>query len=232
MPMTGKTQRQDLTPTFLVLGCLFVTCLLVSNIISGKLIKVWGLVLPAAVILFPLNYIFGDVLTEVYGFRRARLVIWTGFFCNMLMVLAFMATVVMPYPDFWKAQNAYATVLMATPRLAVASLLAYFAGELTNSIVLSRMKVLTGGARLWTRPIGSTVVGEAVDTVLFITLAFVGTVAAPVLGQMIVVQYLWKVLYEVLATPLTYAVVGWLKHKENIDTFDYGVSYNPFRFDV
>lgn len=217
---------------FVVIGCLFVTCLLVSNIIAGKLITVFGLVLPAAVLLFPLNYIFGDVLTEVYGFAKTRLIIWTGFVCNILMALVFMATIALPFPSFWEGQGAYAVVLGMTPRIVFASLVAYFIGEWSNSAVLSRMKLITKGRWLWTRTIGSTVVGQGLDTVIFITITFWGTVTGQVLVQMIIAQYLWKVIYEVIITPFTYIVVNWIKRKEGVDTFDHGVSYNPFRLDV
>ncbi len=219
------------TYLFVMIACLFVSCLLISNIIAGKLISVGGLALPAAVILFPVAYIFGDVLTEVYGFRKARMVIWTGFACNLLMALVFLAVVALPAPGFWEGQTAYATVLGMTPRIIAASLLAYFLGEWSNAAVLSRMKVWTAGRWLWTRTIGSTVVGEGLDTLVFITLSFWGLVPAAVLGQMILAQYLWKVAYEALLTPVTYAVVSWLKRKEGMDAFDYQVNYNPFRMD-
>lgn len=220
------------SPFFLFVACLFVTLLLLSNIIAGKLMQVTGLVLPAAVILFPLTYLFGDVLTEVYGYQKARLVIWAGFACNILMALVFLAVIVLPYPSFWTHQDAYATVLGMAPRLVAASLTAYWLGEFSNSTVLSLMKKLTGGRWLWTRTIGSTLVGQGVDTLIFITAAFYGLVPSGVLVQMILAQYAWKVAYETAATPLTYLVVGWLKRVEHEDTFDWGVRYNPFRLEV
>jgi len=219
-------------PLYPVLGGLFVAFLLISNVVAGKLIVVAGLVLPAAVVLFPVTYIFGDVLTEVYGFKRSRLIIWTGFAANVLMALVFQLVVALPHPPFWTGQNAYATVLGMVPRIVVASLLAYLAGEFSNSIVLSKMKLLTQGRWLFTRTIGSTVVGEGVDTLIFITLSFYGLVPSSVLLQMMVAQYLWKVAYEVLATPLTYLVVGWVKRVDGLDTYDYGVRYNPFSLEV
>lgn len=228
--MLGKDHKdKEFSRIFVIIGCLFVTCLLISNIIAGRLITIMGLTLPAAVILFPLNYIFGDILTEVYGFKKARLVIWIGFACNILMAGVFALTVALPSPSFWDVEKAYATVLGMTPRIVFASLLAYFIGEWSNAAVLSRMKILTGGRWLWTRTIGSTIVGEGLDTVIFITLVFWGNVPGSVLMQMIMVQYLWKLGYEVAVTPITYAVVGWIKHKEGIDIFDHGISYNPFR---
>lgn len=220
---------QGISPLFLFIACLFVTCLLISNIIAGKIVVLLGLTLPAAVILFPVTYIFGDVVTEVYGYHHARLIIWSGFLANLLMAAVFIITVRLPYPGFWQGQSAYQTVLGFTPRLVAASLLAYLLGEFSNSFVLSRLKLLCGGRWLWIRTIGSTLVGEALDTVVFIVLAFIGVFPLPVLAGMLLGQYLWKVSYEIAATPLTYLVVGWVKRREGADTFDYDVNYNPFK---
>ncbi|TCL60302.1 hypothetical protein EDC14_103656 [Hydrogenispora ethanolica] len=221
-----------ISPLFLLLTSTFVTCLILSNIIAGKLITVFGIPLPAAVILFPITYIFGDILTEVYGFERARLAIWCGFFANLLMAAVFMLTVVLPHPAFWKDQAAYQTVLGFAPRLVLASLLGYWGGEFANSVVLSKMKRLTRGRRLWMRTLGSTAVGEGIDTLVFITIAFWGLMPPPVLGTMILAQYLWKVCYEALATPLTYWAVNRVKRHEGLDVFDDSVSYNPFSLEV
>ncbi len=211
---------------------LFVTCLLLSNIIAGKLFTVGNLVLPCGAVLFPLTYIFGDVLAEVWGYKKSRLIIWVGFAANALMALVFMVVIALPHPNFWQGQDAYALVLGTTPRLVVASLIGYWCGSFSNAAVLSRMKVLTSGRYLFLRTIGSTIVGEGIDTAIFITLAFVGTMPSPVLIQMVIVQYIWKVLYEAIATPATYAVVGWVKRTEGVDTYDHGVSYNPFSTEV
>jgi uncharacterized integral membrane protein (TIGR00697 family) len=217
---------------FVIIACLFVTSLLLSNIIAGKLITIGGVILPGAVILFPLAYIIGDILTEVYGYKRARMVIWTGFVCNILMVGVFYLVMAIPSPGFFEAEAAFATVLGMTPRIVLASLVAYLVGEFSNAAILSRMKILTRGKWLWTRTIGSTLIGEGLDTVIFITICFIGTVPNAVLMQMVLYQYLFKVAFEFLATPLTYAVVGWLKRKEGVDTYDHGVSYNPFQLDI
>jgi queuosine precursor transporter len=227
----GATVRARLQGTvsvlYLLLTSAFVTCLVVSNIIAGKLMSVAGFVLPAAAMLFPVTYIFGDVLTEVYGFRKARLAIWTGFAANLLMSAVFVAALAAPHPGFWTGQPAYEAVLGFTPRVVLASLVAYAAGELSNSMILSRLKVLTRGRWLWARTIGSTVVGEAVDTALFLGIAFAGTLPPAVLGGMMLAQYVWKVLYEAAATPLTYVFVRWVKRTEGIDTFDDNVRYSP-----
>jgi len=217
------------SPLFVGLTSLFVTCLLISNIIASKLMQVGGIVLPSAVILFPVTYILADVFTEVYGFKKTRMVIWIGFAANAFMSLVFLIVIALPHPSFFANQAAYATVLGSTPRVLAASLAGYWAGEFSNSIVLSVLKKATKGRYLWTRTISSTIVGEGLDTILFISIAFVGTMPSPALLQMMLAQYLFKVSYEVVCTPLTYLVVGFIKRKEQIDTFDMGVAYNPFR---
>ncbi len=224
----SKQQFNSFSPLFLFISCAFVCCLLISNIIAGKLITIYGIILPAAVILFPVTYIFGDILTEVYGYQKTRLIIWIGFIANLVMSLVFMITIIFPYPPFWKGQAAYEAVLGFTPRIVAASLIAYCCGEFTNSIILSRLKLLTKGRLLWVRTIASTVFGQGVDTILFILSAFWGIMPFNGLLAMIVAQYLWKVSYEVLLTPLTYWIVGWVKRSEAIDTYDYGIRYNPF----
>ena len=223
-----KKTRSSHSSLFVAITTLFVACLLVSNIVAGKLISFAGTFLPAAVILFPLTYIMGDILTEVYGFARARMVIWLGFAANALMSLVFLIVVALPFPDFFQNQTAFATVLGFAPRIVVASLIAYWAGEFANSIVLSALKKTTKGRYLWIRTIGSTIVGQAVDTAFFITIAFAGTLPADVLLTLVLNQYLFKVVYEVVLTPVTYVVVRIFKKTEGIDTFDTGVRYNPF----
>lgn len=225
-----ERERPSFSPIFLVLFAAFLTCLLVSNIIAGKLMQIAGIIFPSAVILFPVTYILGDVLTEVYGFRKARSVIWIGFAANILMSAIFLCAVALPYPVFFKAQDAYAIVLGMTPRIVVASLIAYWAGEFANSITLSALKKLTRGRFLWIRTIGSTVIGQGLDTVIFIAISFFGSVSLSVLLQLMVAQYLFKVAYEVVLTPVTYLVVGRIKRAEGVDTFDRGVAYNPFAF--
>ena len=226
--MTAPTNnRLNFSPLFVVITGLFVTALLTSNIIAVKLIGVAGHFLPAAIVIFPLTYIFGDVLTEVYGYRQARMVIWLGFACNLFMVIAFSIGQWLPPAPFWQDQKSYEAILGSTPRILGASFLAYLIGEFANSVVLSRMKLLTNGKMLWTRTIGSTIVGEGLDSAVFITLAFAGVQPGDALLGIIRDQWLVKVGYEVVATPLTYAIVGFLKRKEAIDTYDRDVSFNP-----
>jgi uncharacterized integral membrane protein (TIGR00697 family) len=225
----NRDDSSNFSPLFVSLFALFLTCLLVSNVIAGRLISVFGVPLPSAVILFPVTYILGDIFTEVYGFRKTRRIIWIGFAANLLMSLVFLAAIALPAPVFFKDQAAYATVLGMTPRIVLASLVAYWMGEFGNSITLSLLKKATKGRFLWTRTISSTVVGQAFDTALFIAIGFAGIVPGPVLLQMMIAQYLFKVAYEVVLTPATYAVVRAVKRKEGVDAFDTGIAYNPFK---
>lgn len=215
-----KPQTAGHSSWFLLTVALFVTCLLVSNVTAVKLIMVGGWVLPAAVVVFPISYIIGDVLTEVYGFARARQVIWLGFLCNLLAVLAFALAGALPAAPFWQGQEAFETILGATPRILVASFAAYLAGELVNAYVLARVKVLTAGRWLWARTIGSTLVGQLLDSAIFIGIAFAGIMPAEALVGAVIVQWLVKSGFEALATPITYAVVGFLKRVEGMDVYD------------
>lgn len=211
---------------FLMLTVLYVTCLLLSNLIAGKMWAVTGsITLPAAVILFPITYIMGDIFTEVYGFKDTRMVIWLGFACSFFAVVIYLITIALPHPDFWQNQEAFAAVMGTTPRVAGASFLGYLFGEFSNSMILSKMKVATKGDKLWMRTIGSTIVGEGFDSIIFITISFAGTMDANTLAHMILYQYLFKVCYEIIFTPLTYKAVSMVKKAEGIDTFDYDISY-------
>jgi uncharacterized integral membrane protein (TIGR00697 family) len=215
---------------FLFLVALFITCLITANITAVKLVSVFGLVLPAAVIIFPVSYILGDVLTEVYGYRRARQVIWLGFFCNLIVVAAIYLGQLLPAASFWDGQAAYERILGYTPRILAASFLAYLVGEFANSFVLAKMKIATNGRWLWSRTIGSTLVGEGLDSLVFMTLAFVGTIPLSGLISAVLTQWLVKCAYEAAATPLTYAVVNFLKKKEGLDAYDYNTRFNPLLF--
>ncbi len=213
---------------FVIIVALFVTCLITANITAVKLVNLYGFILPAAILIFPLSYIIGDVLTEVYGYRQARRVIWLGFFCNFIAVAAIWLGQVLPAASFWDAQEAYKRILGYTPRLLFASFLAYLVGEFANAFVLAKMKIATGGRWLWLRTIGSTLVGQGLDSLVFITLAFVGTVPLAALVLTIVTQWLAKSIYEAAVTPLTYAVVNFLKRKEGVDVYDDDTRFNPF----
>ena len=214
---------------FVTFAALFVTCLLTANIMAAKLISLGGVVLTAGIVVFPVSYIVGDVLTEVWGYAAARRVIWLGFACNALMVAAIWLGGEIPSAPFWKGGPAYAEILGQTPRILLASFVAYLFGEFANSYVLAKMKIMTRGRWLWTRTIGSTVVGQALDTAVFVALAFGGSVPAGALTGIMVGQWIAKVLYEAAATPLTYAAVAWLKARERTDAYDYDTDFNPIR---
>ncbi len=211
---------------FVVITAIFVTSLITANIIAVKLISLGPVILPAAIIIFPLSYIFGDILTEVYGYRWARRVIWLGFLCNLIFVIFAWVGQILPPAPFWEGQTAYESILGYTPRLLIASFCGYLVGEFANSFILARMKILTRGRWLWSRTIGSTIVGQGLDTVIFITIAFIGTPAFVMI--MILYHWLAKTAIEAAATPLTYALVNFLKKKEAIDTYDYQTNFNPF----
>jgi uncharacterized integral membrane protein (TIGR00697 family) len=212
---------------FVIAVAVFITCLITANITAVKLVNVFGLVLPAGIVIFPISYIFGDILTEVYGYRLARRVIWLGFLCNLFVVVAIWVGQVLPSASFWNGQAAYERILGYTPRLLLASFLAYLAGEFANSFVMAKMKIATRGRWLWTRTIGSTLVGEGLDSLVFMTVAFAGEIPMAVLALAIVTQWVAKSAYEGAATPLTYVAVRFLKQREGIDVYDYDTRFNP-----
>ncbi|HBZ00480.1 MAG TPA: transporter [candidate division Zixibacteria bacterium] len=211
----------------IILG-LFVAVLLISNVASSKILKLGPFTFDGGTILFPVSYIFGDILTEVYGYRNSRRVIWTGFFAALLMSLTFIAVGKLPPASGWENQDAYEKILGLTPRIVIASLVAYFAGEFSNSYTLAKMKILTKGKWLWSRTISSTIIGEGVDTLLFVTIAFYGVLPNELLMTVIISNYVFKVGFEAAFTPLTYLVVRFLKRTEEVDTYDHGTNFNPF----
>jgi queuosine precursor transporter len=221
----------------------FVTVLLISNIASSAKIIDWGISLfglrlafDAGTILFPLSYIFGDILTEVYGYRRGRRVIWMGFFCSGLMSLILWIVGKMPSESGWAGSvgmERYDLILggVSSGAIVVASMAAYLTGEFTNSFILAKMKIMTGGRWLWTRTIGSTLAGEGIDTVMFVSIA----TAMKVTGfstslwlNLVVTNYIFKCGVEAAMTPITYKVVNFLKHAENSDYYDVDTNFNPF----
>jgi uncharacterized integral membrane protein (TIGR00697 family) len=206
----------------------FVAVLLISNVVGQKIWRLGPLDVSAAQMLFPISYIFGDVLTEVYGYARSRRVIWIGFACNVLMAVVGWLAVQLPPAPGWPNQQAFATVMAFVPRMVAASLIAYWAGEFANSYVLAKMKVLTSGRWLWTRTMGSTVVGQAIDSFLVVVITFSGVMPWTALVRITVSIYLVKVIYEAAATPATYAVVNFLKRAEGLDVYDRGTDFNPF----
>ncbi len=215
----------------IILG-LFVAVLLISNVVSAKIVKFGPFTFDGGTLLFPLAYIFGDILTEVYGYKQSRRVIWTGFFSALLMSLIFIIIGKLPAAGGWENQEAYDKILGLTPRIVIASLIAYFSGEFSNSYILAKLKIVTRGRWLWTRTIGSTIVGEGVDTLLFINIAFLGVFPNYLILTLIISNYIFKVGFEMIVTPLTYALVHFLKKNEGIDVYDYKTNFTPFSFRV
>jgi uncharacterized integral membrane protein (TIGR00697 family) len=207
----------------------FVVILLVSNLLAQKIVRIGPVSTSGAMILFPVTYIFGDIFTEIYGYAASRRAIWAGFFATGLLYAISAIVIALPADPEFKNQAAFVAVFSILPRILAASLIAFWAGEFANSYTMARMKLLTRGRWLWTRTVGSTVVGQAVDTTLVIVITFAGTFSPRKLVQIIVTGYLLKVAYEVLATPLTYLVVNWLKRAERVDVFDTKTNFNPFR---
>jgi len=215
----------------------FVVILLVSNLVAQKVVRIplfsfHGHLLAfstsGAMLLFPITYIFGDIFTEIYGYAASRRAIWLGFFGTALLYAVSAIVIALPSDPEFKHQQAFVTVFGILPRILIASLTAFWAGEFANSYTMAKLKLITKGRWLWTRTVGSTVVGQAVDTTLVIIITFAGTFTAGKLFQIIWQGYLLKVAYEVLATPVTYLVVNWLKRAEHVDTFDTHTNFNPF----
>ena len=224
----GPSDKKGNSNRFVIIVALFITCLVAANIIAVKLVTLYGYTLPAAILIFPISYILGDVLTEVYGYGLARRVIWLGFLCNLFVVAAIWIGQILPPASFWDGQMAYERILGYTPRLLIASFLAYLVGEFTNAVVLAKLKIATNGRWLWLRTIGSTIVGQGLDSLLFITLAFAGTIPIVSLLTIMLTQWLAKCIYEAAATPLTYVIVSYLKRREGVDVYDHDTSFNPF----
>jgi queuosine precursor transporter len=217
----------------------FVVILLVSNLVAQKVVRIplfsfhghpLAFSTSGAMLLFPITYIFGDIFTEIYGYAASRRAIWLGFFGTALLYAVSAIVIALPSDPEFKHQQAFVTVFGILPRILIASLTAFWAGEFANSYTMAKLKLITKGRWLWTRTVGSTVVGQAVDTTLVIIITFAGTFTPGKLFQIIWQGYLLKVAYEVLATPLTYLVVNWLKRAEHVDTFDTHTNFNPFRF--
>ncbi len=211
----------------MVIVALYVTSLITANTVAVKVLEFGPWVTDAGLITFPIAYIVGDVLTEVYGYAAARRVIWLGFLCNVIAVGTFQLAGALPAESSWEGGDAYSVIFGSTPRILVASFCAYLIGEFANSYILARMKVLTNGRWLWTRTIGSTVVGQGLDSVVFVLIAFGGVFSTGVLQDMILTNWVLKTGYEVIATPGTYWVVNKLKAAEGIDVYDRGTNFRP-----
>ena len=207
---------------------IFVGVLILSNILASKMIQLGPFVFDGGTLLFPLSYIFGDVLTEVYGYKASRKVIWTGFFMIILMSINIWIIGILPAEETWIYQNDYNNILMLVPRIVLASLIGYFSGEFSNSFILSKIKIFTKGKYLWIRTIGSTLIGELLDSIIFVFIAFLGIYSINILLIMIFSNYLFKTTIEIIFTPITYKIIKYVKIKEGIDIYDYNINYNPF----
>jgi hypothetical protein len=213
---------------FDILIGIFVAVLVISNVSSAKILKLGPFSFDGGTILFPLAYIFGDIFTEVYGYKRTRRIIWTGFAANILMAVAFIVIGKLPAAPDWNNQAAYDAILGLVPRIVLASVIAYWIGEFANSFILAKMKIWTKGKWLWMRTIGSTVVGELLDTIFFCSIAFYGQIPLKLLFIVILSNYVFKVGVEILFTPITYSIVKFLKRREKSDVFDYQTKFTPF----
>lgn len=228
-------ETNDLSDTFHkepryydLIAALFVAILIISNIASSKIISFGVFAFDGGTILFPISYIFGDILTEVYGYSRARRIIWIGFSSLVMMSITLSIIQYLPADPAWQNQKAYETILGLVPRIALGSIVAFWMGEFVNSYSLAKLKILTKGKFLWIRTIGSTVVGQAVDSIIFTIVAFGGTMPFDVIINIITTIYLMKVGFEILATPVTYLIVNKLKRTENVDHYDNKTNFNPF----
>ena len=220
--------KNTVSVLFMFAGILFAICLLISNILATKIILIGSWAAPAGVLIFPIAYIINDVIVEVWGYQKARLIIWSGFAVNLLAAIFFTLAIVVPAAPFWQNQIAFSTILGSTPRIIVASLLAYLTGSFLNAFVMSKVKVLMKGKDFSVRAILSTLVGEAADSFIFIIIAFAGNLPFNVLIGMIFTQATIKTIYEIVILPFTILVVNWVKKVEGVDTFDESISYNPF----
>ncbi len=221
--------KNKVSVLFMLAGILFAASLLISNIIASKIMMIGPLAVPAGVLVFPLAYILNDVITEIWGYSKARLIIWAGFAVNLLMVFFFTLTLAVPAAPFWEGQAAFAAVLGSTPRIVAASLLAYLLGSFLNAWIMSRFKVKTKGKGFSLRAVLSTVIGEGADSAIFISVAFAGLFPTAALMTMMATQALVKIAFEIVVLPLTVAVVNKVKKMEGTEAFDYKISYNPFR---
>lgn len=212
----------------IVVGILFTAFLILSNLAAFKLVTLGHFSFPAGLVFFPVTYIFDDILTEVYGFKISRRIIWSGLFANLVVLLGTWLTTYLPPSPDWHDQAAYALIYQATPRIFLASTLAYVCGEFSNSILLAKLKILMSGRHLWLRALASTSVGVGIDTILFTHIAFFTLIPYAVIWQIIFTMYFAKVIYEACAIPLTYLAANYLKHRDGIDHYDIGTRFNPF----
>lgn len=217
--------KNNVSKLFCFLAILYITLILTSNILAGRMILIGNISLTGAVLLFPITYILGDVFTEVYGFKQNKSLIWLTFICNLIMSLCFILVINMPYPDNFKDYDSYRIVLGTTPKVLIGSMLGLLLGSFLNSILMSKLKIVTKGKYLALRTISSTIVGEIADTSMFLLILFVGTLPNNILVSMIFYQSIFKILIEIVFTPITYKVINKIKKTEELDTYDYNMKY-------
>ena len=214
---------------FSVITGIFSACLVISNILDSKFFQIGQTVFPAGIILFPVIYVFGDVFTEVYGYSQSRKAIWTGFFSLLILIVSLEIARRLPAATFWQNQSAFDSILGKVPRIAIASIVAYFSGEFVNSFTLAKLKVRQVGKAMPVRFIASTVTGQAVDTFVFIVIAFAGSMEVSAMAQVFLSAWIFKVVWEVVALPISLPLVKWLKKAENEDYYDNDTNFNPFK---
>ncbi len=220
-PVEVMESIEDWSPKYIdIIAIVFVTTLIVSNIAATKLFEFWIFTFSAGIIIFPISYIFGDILTEVYGFNRARRIIYMGMAANLFTALVLWLAIKLPPAEGWTWQGEFEIIHSQIPRIVLGSVIGYVGGELANSITLSLLKIYTSGRKLWIRTISSTIIGQLIDSALFVMIAFWGSIPSVVIGRVIVSAWVFKVLYEAIATPVTYLIVNRLKKAESVDHFD------------
>lgn len=235
--MHANVQSVDINQTGIpgsavFIGIIFSSLLILSNLVSIKLVTVWDYTFPSGLIFFPLTYIFDDILTEVYGYKVSRRIIWAAFAANLIVSSGtLIATYFEPSP-YWQHQQAFETIYRTAPRVFLASMISYFLGEFANSIILAKLKVKTEGRHLWARAMTSTGIGVGIDTVCFMHIAFLFVMPYYVLWDMIMITYLAKLSYELCAIPITYKVTNYLKKKDKVDYYDVNTNFNPFSLEI
>ena len=221
--------NKQLSVSFMVMGILFSVCLVLSNILAVKQFDIWGFPSTAGLIIFPVSYIINDCIAEVWGFKKARFIIWVAFAVNFFAILLFQVSIALPPADYWQMQEAYSSVLAQTPRIALASLMAFLCGSFLNAYVMSRMKIMHRGKHFGLRAIASTVVGELADTFIFTTVGFLFVIPLQAVVMIILTETVLKTLFEIVILPLTAKVVRRVKEREGVDVYDDNISYNVLR---
>lgn len=221
--------KKQVSVAFMISGIIFTTCLIVSNIVEQKLISIGPIQATAGLLIFPISYILNDIIAEVWGYRKARLIIWMGFLMNFFAVFIFKMSILLPGAADFTHQQEFELVLGNTMRITIASFIAFIVGSLTNAFVMSKMKVAQHGKGFSIRAVVSTIFGEGFDSIIFFNIAFFGVIPFNSILTLIITQTVMKTVYEIIALPLTNQIVKWVKKHENTDVYDTGISYNPLK---